>query len=303
MFVFPEASVMDGVVASVTVTAPESWLAPLEVLKVPEPPEKSFDVAPLAVRPAFTASAPPEIVNPPVAVATVIFAVPSKETPPMVLAFWRAVAVPAFPETVVWSPVFVPEIDEAPAPIVKTEVLAALAVKVRVPVLTVSAVLNVAFVTAPAVKLDPVPEIFVPTRVVGVPRFGVVKVIPANVRAAELLFKATEVVPINVDELLAALSPVLDPEIDEAPAPRVKTEVLAALPVSVTVPVFTVRPVVKVALVTEPAVSPEAVPVKLVATPEEGVPNAPPETKLPLAVPVRAPTNVVALTVLANVAL
>jgi hypothetical protein len=70
---------------------------------------------------------------------------------------------------------------------------------------------------------------------------------------------------------------VLVPEIEEAPAPRVRTEVLAALPVRVTVPVFTVSPVVSVALVTEPAVKPDAVPVKLVATPEEGVPRAPPE--------------------------
>src|SRR4051812_37773718 len=75
---------------------------------------------------------------------------------------------------------------------------------------------------------------------------------------------------------------------EEAPAPIVRTEVLAALPVSVTVPVFTVRPVVRVALVTEPAVSEAAVPVKFVATPEDGVPSAPPETKLPEAVPVKA---------------
>jgi hypothetical protein len=72
-------------------------------------------------------------------------------------------------------------------------------------------------------------------------------------------------------------SPVLVPEMEEAPAPIVRTEVLATLPASVTVPVLTVRPVVRVALVTLPAVSPLAVPVKFVATPEEGVPSAPPE--------------------------
>ena len=65
---------------------------------------------------------------------------------------------------------------------------------------------------------------------------------------------------------------MLDPETDEAPAPRVKTELLAPLPERVTVPVLTVRGVVRVALVTEVAVvavaalppieSPEAVPVK-----------------------------------------
>ncbi len=43
-------------------------------------------------------------------------------------------------------------------------------------------------------------------------------------------------------------------------------------------------------------------PVALVRVPEDGVPKAPPETKLPLAVPVKAPTKVVALTVLAKVA-
>ena len=86
---------------------------------------------------------------------------------------------------------------------------------------------------------------------------------------------------------MAALSPVLDPETEEAPAPRVRTEVLAAFPEIVTVPVFTVRAEEKVALVTDEAVvavaafppieSPAAVPVKLVATPELGVPKAPPE--------------------------
>ncbi len=92
-------------------------------------------------------SPPPLTVKPPVAEATVIFPVPSKETPPMVRAFCKAVAVPAFPEIVVWSPVFVPETDTAPAPIVRTEVLAAFPVSVTVPVLTVSAVVKVAPVT------------------------------------------------------------------------------------------------------------------------------------------------------------
>ena len=51
---------------------------------------------------------PPEIANPPVAEATVMSAVPLKDTPPIFLAVWRAVAVPALPEIVVWSPVLVP---------------------------------------------------------------------------------------------------------------------------------------------------------------------------------------------------
>jgi len=42
---------------------------------------------------------PPEIVNPPVAVATVISAVPSNETPPIKRGFSNAVAVKEFPET------------------------------------------------------------------------------------------------------------------------------------------------------------------------------------------------------------
>jgi hypothetical protein len=52
---------------------------------------------------------PPDTANPPVALATVMFAVPSNDTPPIVLAVCNAVAVPALPEIVVWSPVFVPE--------------------------------------------------------------------------------------------------------------------------------------------------------------------------------------------------
>jgi len=43
--------------------------------------------------------------------------------------------------------------------------LPASAVSVRVPVLTVRAVVRVAFVTAPAVKLDAVPDILVPVKV------------------------------------------------------------------------------------------------------------------------------------------
>src|SRR6185369_11925379 len=77
-------------------------------------------------------------------------------------------------------------------------------------------------------------------------------------------------------EEFGALSPVLLPETDTAPAPIVSTEVFAAFPVNVTVPVFTVNAVVRVALVTLPAVRPEAVPVRFVATPEEGVPSGPP---------------------------
>jgi len=85
---------------------------------------------------------------------------------------------------------------------------------------------------------------------------------------------------------------VLDPETKTAPAPMVKTEELATLPVKVTVPVLTVRAVVRVAPVTEPAVRPEAVPVKLVATPPDGVPRAPPLVTNDPAVPTLRPRAV-----------
>lgn len=47
-------------------------------------------------------------VSVPAAAVTVMLAVPSKDTPLIVLAVCRAVAVPALPVTEVWSPVFVP---------------------------------------------------------------------------------------------------------------------------------------------------------------------------------------------------
>ncbi len=47
------------------------------------------------------ARSPPETVKPPVALATVMLAVPSNETPPIVRAVCRAVAVPALPVIVV----------------------------------------------------------------------------------------------------------------------------------------------------------------------------------------------------------
>jgi len=120
-------------------------------------------------------------------------------------------------------------------------------------------------VTAPAVKLLAVPEQLVNTPALGVPMSGVVRVMPASVKAAELLFKATSVVPIYVDELLAALSPVLEPETDTAPAPMVKTDVLATFAVNVSVPVFTVNAVVSVAFVTVAAL-PLTLPVIVLVT-------------------------------------
>ena len=90
------------------------------------------------------------------------------------------------------SPVLEPDTDTAPAPMVRTEVLATLPVKVTVPVLTVRAVVRVALVT-----VAELPSILV---------------IPVKTKAAEALFRATAVVPIYIVLELAALSPVLVPE-------------------------------------------------------------------------------------------
>jgi hypothetical protein len=46
----------------------------------------------------LSARSPPEIVKPPVALATVIFAEPLNETPPMVRAVWSVLVVFALPE-------------------------------------------------------------------------------------------------------------------------------------------------------------------------------------------------------------
>ena len=109
-------------------------------------------------------------------------------------------------------------------------------------------------VTAPAVRDAAVPEIFVPTNVDGVPRFGVVKTgLVANTAA-----------PLPVSSVRA-------PErFAEENEPR---EV--ALPEEVTTPVRLAFVVTVAAF--PPIESPDAVPVKFVATPDEGVPRAPPE--------------------------
>ena len=57
---------------------------------------------------AVTPDASVAPVSVPAAAVTVILAVPSKDTPLIVLAVCRAVAVPALPVTEVWSPVLVP---------------------------------------------------------------------------------------------------------------------------------------------------------------------------------------------------
>jgi hypothetical protein len=95
------------------------------------------------------------------------------------------------------SPVFVPETETAPEPMVRTEVLSAFAVKVRAPPPTVSAVLKVAFETCPAVRLEAVPEALVRTTADGVPRSGVTKV--GEVEKTRLV-EVVPVVPVADDK-------------------------------------------------------------------------------------------------------
>jgi hypothetical protein len=173
--------------------------------------------------------------------------------------------------------VLVPEIEEAPAPIVRTELFAALAVKVRVPVLTVRAVESVALVTADAVvavvAVAALPPMFkalaVPVKLVATPEAGVPSA-PPETR-------------------------MLEPSIERTPAETRARVVSDAWPISS-------EPTPRAVDVeaTSPAIGR---PVALVRVPDDGVPSAPPETKLPEAVPVNAPTNVVAFTVFAKVAL
>ena len=62
--------------------------------------------------PPFAIGTVSERVDP--AAVTVMAAVPSKFTPLMARAVCSAVAVPALPVMVVWSPVLLPEIEEVP---------------------------------------------------------------------------------------------------------------------------------------------------------------------------------------------
>lgn len=86
-------------VAALPVTAPAIGFVTVRFAKVPTL------VRDEAVTP--TASVDPERVF--AAAVTVMAAVPSKFTPLIALAVASFVAVPALPEMVVWSPVFVPE--------------------------------------------------------------------------------------------------------------------------------------------------------------------------------------------------
>jgi hypothetical protein len=116
---------------------------------------------------------------------------------------------------------------------------------------------------------------------VAAPRAGV-----TNVGELSVLF-----VRVSVEDVVTTFTP----SIDTTPAETLASVVSVACPSS-TDP----TPIAVLVEAVNPAIGR---PVTLVSVPELGVPKAPPETKLPDAVPVNAPTKVVALTVLANVAL
>ena len=151
---------------------------------------------------------------------------------PVRLAFVTTVAakepvpLPVTPpvKVMVWSPVFAPEIETAPAPMVSAEVLAALPVSVTVPVFTVRAVVSVAFVTAPAVRPAAVPVRFVATPLAGVPKAGVTKV--GDVVNATL---PEPLVPLTVVPAILATVVASAPEVVMSPlkSPLVMVELLA----------------------------------------------------------------------------
>ncbi len=74
----------------------------------PVPATRVVIVPKLVREDAVTPAARVEPVRVDAAAVTVILALPSKEVPLMVLGVCKAVAVPAFPEIVDWSPVLVP---------------------------------------------------------------------------------------------------------------------------------------------------------------------------------------------------
>ena len=102
---------------------------PAEPLK--EKPYKSRAVCKIVALPAF----PETVVWSPVLVPVAVPPPVAKSA--SVRAVLNCAVVPVIPTMEVWSPVFEPETETAPAPIVRTEVLATLAVRVREPPLTV----------------------------------------------------------------------------------------------------------------------------------------------------------------------
>lgn len=146
-------------------------------------------------------------------------ALPIEVTTPVRLAFMSTVVtkelvpVPDTPpvKVIVWSPVLVPEFNpvtsEVNAKILEVPAKS-LIVKVAFPIVceAKATVISFPFVRSRGEAADVASEVAEAT-----PKFGVTKVIPESVKAAEVRFKATEVVPINVEEELAELSPVLTP--------------------------------------------------------------------------------------------
>lgn len=161
--------------AEATVNAPESRI--LFVVNVSEPmtvPETKFptlvreevttvelSVVPERVPAGATTALPEAAVTRPLPLTVKVgMEVEEPKLPTFPLTVARVVPKEPVPKPVtspvrvmVWSPVLVPETDTAPAPMLSTEVLATLPVRVTVPVLTVSAVVRVALVTVPALPV------------------------------------------------------------------------------------------------------------------------------------------------------
>ena len=103
---------------------------------------------------AVTPAARVAPVSVPASAVTVMFAVPSNDVPLIVRAVCNAVAVPALPETLVWSPVLVP-LTEADAPMVSVRATSPSAiVRVR-PAVKTSAL---AIVRSKAAPVDRMPS-------------------------------------------------------------------------------------------------------------------------------------------------
>ena len=174
-------------------------------------------VSALYVKPASVAGASEPVADVPNATKVVVSAPASAK-----------VTVPALPVIVVWSPVLAPETETAPAPIVRTEVLPELAVKVRVPVLTVRAVVRVAFVTAPAVNPEAVPVTLVIIPEAGVPKAGVTKVGEvAKTKAPEPV--SLEIKSLSSREVVAAKTERLSPVVVKVPEEFGKVYVRSAV--------------------------------------------------------------------------
>lgn len=153
-------------------------------------------------------------------------------------------------------------------------------------------------VTVHAVRPDAVPVMLVPMSTDGVPRFGVTSVGEVSItnfdpvpvcEATEVAFPTDVIGPVKL--AFVASFPLsfwiacnMESVADTVPAPDtypVSTFAITGAFVSVvTFPTDVTSPVKLAFVATFPAVSPEAVPVRLVATPDDGVPSAPPCTTI-----------------------